>query len=375
MSLEFSGAGTAAKEAGSGPVSPETAGPDAWGSPCLSATSASAPANPAPSHSEERAAWSADELSILRLMAEHGASNREIAGKIQRSRHAIMRKRAALGLPAPDNGRPIPADFAEKATLPEKRLAAIYNVGLWQVRVWRQKTGYRPGRRGPQMQIPADFRERWETMNIEQCATHYGKAKQTIASWRDALGLVNKPSRQMRAPPADLAECCKTMNQTQLIEHFHCHPRTMRTWLDETGLSPLKAPKQYPVPDDFRETASRLDGPALQRLYNVGRGTITKWRKETGVLPPGYVKGVNGHFRTPRLGTYVMRDATLYERAANFLRPQYVPVCRVEYTSRANLFPKNWYVVGKRGVMSPDDMLNFARSRGFDPDAWKQVAA
>lgn len=271
----------------------------------------------------------------------------------------------------------IPDGFAEVALQSQTILSKQFGVSLSTISVWRKRLWLVGTRAKP---VPDDFNEVYHVSTIEEMRKRYNVATETVWKWRDACGFERKEGNVKRPCPDDFREVAPTMFVHDLRKHYRCSNEAMDRWIVETGVkAKCGLQERLPMPADFAENARRNGNESLIRIYGVSKKIVARWRQECGVKSPliltGNAGGLWSFKRDLPLAQKVNRDGSLQARAADHLRPYYKPVVKVAYTDLAKSHPKDHYLVGRVGVLSPDDMVALARKKGFDPDAWSQVAA
>lgn len=99
------------------------------------------------------------------------------------------------------------------------------------------------------------------------------------------------------------------------------------------------------------------------------RRSVAKSKPAT-VKTPGKPSGKHWGFNKPT--DVAPAPGGIEYEAARFLMRRNSVVCRGETISPAL---KGYWIVGARPAMMPSEMLALARAGGFNPDAWRQVAA
>ena len=202
---------------------------------------------------------------------------------------------------------PTPVDFAANAvTLSITQLAKRYGVNIKTARKWSALTGSTPpsGRNRDRFKrpMPADFAERYATTAGYVLHKHYGCTAKPLARW---VALLTDADRAAHAAAMRLA-------------------------------SSSKPNRKRPAP---RVKVARFAQPAAPKPAKARR--ITQHGYGRQALP-----------------TYV--PDTLHDRAAQYLRPTYIPVVRC---GNRDLWHVGRYVFNSAG------MLAFAVKRGFDDGA------
>lgn len=178
--------------------------------------------------------------------------------------------------------------------------------------------------------VPADFAENSHKGNRELRAL-YKCGDKTLARWRR---LANLPSDRGRKALAAASA----------------------RWAD------LKTP-----PEDFRQLARQKTNKVLAAHYGVSENRITQWRKETGTSQ-SFQQFVKLPLPKPSVPSIPPGEAS---EACQFLRPTHRPVYDRGIVDGKAF--KGQFVVGNN-VLSEQELINYARSRGFKTAA-EELAA
>lgn len=169
--------------------------------------------------------------------------------------------------------------------------------------------------------------------------------------------------------PADFVQHMNT-TYDDLMARYNVSENVVRRWIAETGLprrtkSPANAARSAPV--GFRTAALHMSMDDLCERYGVGSGMITRWKREQGIPLSTDRVVTNATFERARI------DTSLAERAADYLRRDRWVVTRRNERGLYDPAGTHW-LCGTR-LRAADDLIAFATSKGFNADAWKQVAA
>jgi len=169
--------------------------------------------------------------------------------------------------------------------------------------------------------------------------------------------------------PADFVQ---QMNATydDLMARYNVSENVVRRWISETGLKRRVNAQQKgfgSAPASFAFAAKQMDPTALCERYGVGDEVIRRWKREAGIplLTDRVVS--NATFERARV------DTTVAERAADYLRRDRWIITRRDEHGRYDPAGHFWLCGTK--LRAADDLIAFATSKGFNADAWKQVAA
>lgn len=187
-------------------------------------------------------------------------------------------------------------------------------------------------------------------------------------------GVVRERARAI-ATPDDFLEMSKSMNNKTLAAHYGFSLQTVARMLAEEGItSRNRTPNAADrAPAGFVETVANLYVTQAVNHYQRSEAVIRRWAKETGAR----FKQWRGYF-TPGPSKVPEADGSLAARAAHHLRRHFPNVysARILPPSERRRMPDHGngaYVVGGKGAMSAADMIELAKSKGFDPDAWRSL--
>jgi hypothetical protein len=242
--------------------------------------------------------------------------------------------------------RPAPKDFADHASLIGLgQLRVMYKCSDVTVRRWFAETGVPRPKLGGGLKLkqrPADFavgNKRYVTL-----ARQHGVSLDVIKRWCDELG-----SERIRASddiPEDFAERWKVAGTATMAIHYKRSQKTICAWARKSGLIRPKgmkvkvrekappAPKQRPV----ATAANRALGHSVTRIVTPSRG---------------YGDEAANFLQSNRGGGWV--------------------VFRSDENGRQDITGKFWRV--GRVVCTDAELVERAERRGFDPNAWRRVAA
>lgn len=237
--------------------------------------------------------------------------------------------------------RPKPADFeAMAATMHQLALMRHYRAGIETVRRWCAEAKVRPiPAKRASRKPPADFADIAPTMSIIQLKRRYKTGGDTILRWASETGVEPRRGtfKVKRDVPADFAERCAEMRLFQLREHYSATAPTLKRWMAETGARPLVHQKQPPAPKPRpRSEHIRLPGNPLSRIPE--------------------------------------RDISREGQAAEHLRRWFPNVHRCDEKGQFSLKGKFWRC-GMSDPLTGPELIEKAKRKGFDPDAWMKVAA
>lgn len=229
--------------------------------------------------------------------------------------------------------------------------------------------------------MPADFREVAPGRTDGFLEAHYSTSRIAVARWRDEIGMPRKVIRRpaRTGPPADLREMSEKLHRSGLAKHYDCRLSLIDRWLEQIGAvaaspPPAGAACGLPVPDDFAARARTMTRAALARHYRRCDDTIDRWCKAAEVRPAAAKAPRHQHRPTPQAPA---TDGTAVSAAAHHLRRHFV-VYRYDVRPLAQRkhLPNQgvglWFVAGK-GVVPPEQLIELAKGKGFDPGAWARI--
>ena len=271
--------------------------------------------------------------------------------------------------------RPCPDDFATVApTMSQDKLAKHYRCSDLKIKEWLRETGLRSSGKNRPKTLPADI----ETLAVGHCIASLAK----VLGWSDCtLG-----KHLLRHKPALHKELRNRGNAISAGVMIHTPP-------------PAQPKKQRP--DDFEQRCRWMNKTQLKKHYAVSLLIITRWIEES---PPHVAEWVraNGRDACIQLGALGGRAKKIAvgitEKKPRFYparRPagQRQPVpCQVAPMSRADMamrwlqrfgpcYPMrihlkaldDYMILGCR--MPAAAVIAEAERRGWQPDAWRSVAA
>jgi hypothetical protein len=325
-------------------------------------------------------------FSLPADFAEHGQRIRaELCTRYGVSKNVIDRWRRESGVKGiPETKKPIPDDFvAMSRTMTRDDICKHYGVGLSALERWRRESGL-IGKRAPRpdrLSVPDDFKTVAVGKTQDQLMAHYGVSKPTIYRWQKEAG-VSPFKIHKGGPPANFPEVAATRNQCALAALYRVTRQTIARWIWETN-APRPNGVLAPAPDDFRAMCKVMNLTGLTVHYDRDIKVIHRWCRETGtqaanlsakrpVEPrPKTVRRIE--YRGPKLPSAPMVASGREEEAAQFLRRFYIGVYRSTERGSANPKGKHWRC--GNAVLTPEEMVERAEAKGFDPRAWTRIAA
>lgn len=238
---------------------------------------------------------------------------------------------------------PIPADFAAHALLPNAELMARYGISNRLVANWRKSLGIEAPHGGsPRRSIPDGLAEIAPRMMVEELARHFKLHKSTIRRMLLDLGVEAIPNDRNRiVAPLDLAERAAEFTMHGLSRHYGTTHKVATRWCKEAGLTPLARPLKVPKPPKVMPVKAK-------RLVSA-----------PAKLPPA----------APAAPVH---DGSRAARAAEYLRRRDA-VFRCGENGKPDPKGAYWFTCSR--IFTPEQLVERAEGRGWQPDAWRQVVA
>lgn len=238
------------------------------------------------------------------------------------------------------------------------------------------------GTRGPYRRpIPADFVELAASgASVTELRMRYRVGQHLIARWIKQIG--GKPrSRQnvaLRPVPDDFAQWAAVETVDKLMSRYGCGTVLIARWRKESGAPrPHNRPGgQKPIADGFADAAARLNITQLEEHFGVSRATIRKWLERAGLKaarPHRVIVPCTSSMGRPKAAPVITnRDTSRAGMAADYLR-RFGPVVRCKANGSFDPKGSHW----RRGstVLCADEIIARAIRNGWNPDAWKVLAA
>lgn len=235
-----------------------------------------------------------------------------------------------------DRNRPLPADFAEvaRAGASISEMRARYGAGTFVVNRWIAQIGGKPRAKRVLLprSIPEDFPIHAATETVDQLMKRYGCGTVAIARWRRealAAGTLTRSARDLKPLPDDFAAAAANLTDRDVLERYAISKPTLRKWCAKAGVVLRKAPR----------------------------------------IPPPNLGGMG----RPKAAPFAAhRDHSRAGQAADYLR-RYGPVIRCKADGTFDPKGDHW----RRGaaILTADEVIARARRNGWNPDAWKDLAA
>jgi hypothetical protein len=254
--------------------------------------------------------------------------------------------------------RPAPSDFAEHAiTMTERELCAHYRTGPYVVRRWRDETGVKRDR---MRAMPDDFVAVAKTMTIEQLMRHYRARHSLVKRWLSDIGHTGE-KRLLRAPvPADFLAQCKMNGKTRLRAVYQCSERQIEYWLEQAGdqaRALVAAAGARAMVEAGRRNA------AMQKAARAAAAKDAPKHNPVAMKPTGW--------KLPLVKDAQTSAVTRADQAMRWLQRK-VPYCYpLRVTCGGNI--PGYRMLSR--VWQADELIAEAERRGWQPDAWRSVAA
>lgn len=217
-------------------------------------------------------------------------------------------------------------------------------------------TGGRPHR-----QRPEGFDERAPHMTTAEMRKEWACGNDAILRWLAEIGIKRAPTRAQPIPDG-FADVAAHWTSADLQRHFGLSEHVVTRMRKVLGIDVRHRGNAMAIPDGFPSVARTMSGSFLCERFGVGMNTIRRWRNELGIVVQ---PGRRGVIRAP--GTHSIEDS-----AANYLR-RTAPVWRCRSDGQFDHRGNNWRF--GRAVLTGEDLIERARRKGFDPDAWRRIGA
>lgn len=253
-------------------------------------------------------------------------------------------------------------------------------------------------------EVPADWHIMAPKMTQLQAAEHYQCGKQRIVRWMRQTGIMCgqiAPNCKKYFPP-NIAELAHGQTVTTLSEKLGWSASALRqrirrefpdlhAHLVENGKEYTRAATMErmrgndrfcrPIPDDFAQAMRTLSRKELAQRYRAHQNTISKWvaampadvvaeyRNKGRARATAAIKGAFALKNLSAAGNLQADAKTEADKAMRWLQ-RYGPC----YPMR--IYNKALDDYSFRGIrMSGQALIAEARKRGWNPDAWREIAA
>lgn len=226
------------------------------------------------------------------------------------------------------------------------------------------------------LNIPPDFATFYRDHPVWQITEKYGFSAETIRRYARYLGLPSKADQKKQiVVPEGFAKMAETMTLRAVRKALGVGHERIKLIYEAAGIKP-RGKIGLQIPDNFDALAARLPIEALARETGLSSTTCRRLRAERGIKPPHIINPTHGRVYSITAKLIRNNDGSRAYWAAQHLRSRGYIISKVEYSDESyrKKYPRSHYVVGRFGVMSPDELLSFAIERGYDPDAWKKIA-
>jgi hypothetical protein len=245
--------------------------------------------------------------------------------------------------------RPRPADFAEVAlSMPRDRILAHYGCGTAPAQRWLRE-------------MPDDWKAARKAIFQPQ-AVQRGKNIQ-------AIGTEAYVTKRLLAMPADFVEAACAMTRVDLARHYNTSTGTVHRLMaklsDDDRAMIEEAGRERKAEASARNAGKAAEARASKCLA-VRRAELTA--PVNRQMRPAQRSNASGRFNKPVDIAPIPGGHAA--QAAQHLRRYYVPVYRGDVLNKAL---KGRYVVGKQSL-DEAAMIALARSKGWNPDAWRVAA-
>lgn len=200
--------------------------------------------------------------------------------------------------------------------------------------------------------MPADFPKRALTTCPTSLKRHYGVGWRTIDRWALESGVTppsGKHFSEKKPAPADLAANARKMHFEGLCRHYGKNQRLMRRWLNELGVAARSFNASAQAKKQWEENPIR---PRTERKPSP---------KGRTVLPAGVRQAP--------------RDSSRAGDAADYLKRWFVPVYRCDDKGELHHRGTSTHYRLGSAIVTTEAMLETAKRKGWNPDAWMEIAA
>lgn len=211
--------------------------------------------------------------------------------------------------------------------------------------------------------LPADFAEKALAMTLDECRAHYRISYPRYRALCEEAGIVEQLAarkivyRSERPLPADFDKHAHLSNEEMKLVYPNTSTRTYSKWRAAVGASRHGGPVAEPAPADFKRTVATMYIAQAMRHYERGEAVVKRWAVETGAKFATW-RGWKGPQAAPDVDG---RSTDLAGQAQRHLQ-RIGPVYR-----RGD----DYSVFGR--TMPAGAMVEFAKGKGFDPDAWRRL--
>lgn len=249
-----------------------------------------------------------------------------------------------------------------------------------------------------QRPLPDDWREVAATMTPRRLVVHYRTSYRTIKRWMMECPVDTAGGRRgCGAPvPDDWTDIAPRMTKPLLRKRYRVADLTLERWIAESGVDVLR-PYRAPMPEGFYDVARGSTFAELMRHYRRDLTTIKRWLVDA----PDWVKAGMEEARRAacQAGAKAGAASARKAKAATQLKPktsgwklpmrpdvQAAPTCRADEAMRymqrfGPCYPLR--VLNKvldgysfRGIrMTAAQIIAEAEKRGWNPNAWREIAA
>lgn len=178
--------------------------------------------------------------------------------------------------------------------------------------------------------------------------------------------------RDLRRPcPPDFAALAPGMFHKNLMAHYGAGTDTVRRWAVECAVrigANADRSKLRQLPDGFALVAPTMTIKELRLRFHACHAVIYRWLEDAGVKARKTT-----HWNQPGSNVRrVTKDGSRTGIAAEYLR-RFGPVYRCNKIGGPDTKGKLW----RRGtaILTDDELIDRAQRNGWNPDAWREIAA
>lgn len=225
--------------------------------------------------------------------------------------------------------------------------------------------------------MPANFAGMANALKQRELCKHFGAGPATIRRWVELAGVAK--GRGERAMPDDFAVMAETLSVEALRHHYKCGSRALKRWLADAGID--TSAKRIMLPANIDEIAVGKNLTSLAAALGVHVSSLKRHlrserpdlatrcadlgRKQTCNQQRSYRFSALPEVKLPAAA-----NVTAADQARNYLQ-RFGPCFSARYSEKPAL---GGYFFCGRHFTTPQ-LIAEANRRGWNPNAWQQVAA
>lgn len=215
--------------------------------------------------------------------------------------------------------------------------------------------------------MPADFKERAPTMSLDQIRREWRIGYKRARQW---LAMAGHPreAQHRRGMPEGFAAVAESWTSARLQRHFQITEYLVLQFRKQLGISVRHRGTAIEIPEGFAAAALSVPAPLLAERYGISTSLARKWRFRLGIRPNfkrQYRRDGSTKVRAPAARSTI-------DMAARHLG-RICPTYRCRENGQADPTGDFWRY--GRVVLTPDEMIERAKRHGYEPDAWRKLAA